>query len=319
MLHIEDRQEKKLLKTASLADSYYLIHKSIRHSPRRAEANVKLVPESQEISDDSLPILFCNYCRKEVHTTKNCPEPRCKSSDIFRSKFFKPVVRTPDPKSTPISNIRPVSIVTTQNSRQSAQATTSTASETTSQSPEKPACHVTAVGPTNVFDDFTFNGHVSLEKGRNKIPIKILRDTASGVSLLHYSSIPGVAKNFTGEHENVLDLTGPSSAPLANIYLDCPIVKGKVKVGIRYKEFPVEGIGLLLGNDLAGNLVVPKTQKEIKAKKTGKRKNKKGSSSKVLSNSSTKKLPNNSTNVNHPKFLQSHNVNVKPEFLSGKM
>ena len=113
------------------------------------------------------------------------------------------------------------------------------------------------VGSADVFEDYIFEGHISLKENQKKVPIKILRDTAGGVSLLHYSILPGINKQLTGEHVNVLDLTGPSSTPLASVYLDCPVAKGNVKVGIRYKEFPVEGIHLLLGNDLAGKQVVP--------------------------------------------------------------
>ena len=64
MLYIEDRQEKDLLKAASMADSYSLIHKSI--PGKRAEAFVKPVSvKNPEISDDnvkgSLPTLKCSY------------------------------------------------------------------------------------------------------------------------------------------------------------------------------------------------------------------------------------------------------------------
>ena len=53
------------------------------------------------------------------------------------------------------------------------------------------------------------------------------------------------------------DLTRTTSIPLAEIYLDCPLVKGKVVLGILDSDMPVDGVNLLLGNDLAGNLTVP--------------------------------------------------------------
>ncbi|XP_064083906.1 uncharacterized protein LOC135199681 [Macrobrachium nipponense] len=55
----------------------------------------------------------------------------------------------------------------------------------------------------------------------------------------------------------VRDLTGISSIPLASVYLDCPLVKGKVELGVIDTELPVKGVSLLLGNDLAGKLIVP--------------------------------------------------------------
>ena len=245
MLHIEDRQEKDLLKAASIADSYYLIHKqSFKSNPgKRAEGYVKPVSEKPPMrSDDNARGAsrkeYCSYCKREGHNISNCPEPRCKVSDLFRSRFTSPNV--PNVKSQN-AKIKPVSHTAV-----------------TNPTPEsKPVAHVATVGMAEAFQDYIFEGHISLKENQKKVPIKILRDTAGGVSLLQYSALQGLDEQFTGEHVNVLDLTGPSSTPLANVYLDCPVAKGNVKVGIRYKEFPVEGIHLLLGNDLAGKLVVP--------------------------------------------------------------
>ena len=247
MLHIEDRQEKNLLKAASIADSYFLIHKSsFKHNPgKRAEGFVKPGSErpperSGDYAKRAFRNEFCSYCKKDGHNISNCPEPRCKFSDIFRSKFTSPSVKSPS-ASHKFKPVQTQAVTTTKPSN-----------------PEtKPIAHVSKVGSADVFQDYIFDGHVSLKESEKKIPIKILRDTAGGVSLLHYSVLSGIEEQFTGDHVNVLDLTGLSSTPLAQVHLDCPIVKGSVNVGIRYKEFPVEGVHLLLGNDLAGKLVVP--------------------------------------------------------------
>ena len=52
-------------------------------------------------------------------------------------------------------------------------------------------------------------------------------------------------------------LTRTTSIPLSEIYLDCPLVKGKVVLSILDSDMPVDSVNLLLGNDLAGNLTVP--------------------------------------------------------------
>lgn len=44
--------------------------------------------------------------------------------------------------------------------------------------------------------------------------------------------------------------------PLHRVHLDCPLVSGFVRVGIR-NSLPVKGITFILGNDLAGGNVVP--------------------------------------------------------------
>ena len=91
MLYIEDRQEKNLLKAVSMADSYFLIHKTV--PGKQTETFVKPVSlPKPEISDDkaksSVSTLQCSYCKKEGHTIHNCTDPKCKFSDTFHSWFI---------------------------------------------------------------------------------------------------------------------------------------------------------------------------------------------------------------------------------------
>ncbi|XP_064118979.1 uncharacterized protein LOC135223988 [Macrobrachium nipponense] len=216
MLYIEDRQEKDLLKAASLADTYSLIHKSLPN--KKAEVFVKPVSgKSQQISDNpkGSDNPKCSYCKKEGHTIRNCKDPKCKVSDNYRNVFMKPHVKF----ST--SQIKPVS-------------------------------HVQANVP-DVFDDFKSEGIITLGEKEQKSRVTILRDTGAALTLLHSKALPNVENNLTGEKVVVRDLTGISSIPLASVYLDCPLVKGKVELGVIDTELPVKGVSLLLGNDLAGN------------------------------------------------------------------
>ncbi|XP_068218467.1 uncharacterized protein [Palaemon carinicauda] len=158
MLYIEDRQEKDLLKAASLADTYSLIYKSIPN----------------------------------------------KRAEIF----------------------------------------------------SKPVLHVQANIP-DVFDDFKYEGIIALGEKKQKSKVTILRNTGAALTLLHSKALLNVENNLTGEKVVARDLTGISSIPLANVYLDCPLVKGKVELGVIDTELPVKGVSLLLGNDLAGKLIVP--------------------------------------------------------------
>ena len=222
MLYIEDRQEKDLLKAASMADTYSLVHKSI--PGKRAEVFVKSASgKNPEILDDTAKnvgnSVKCNYCKKEGHTIRYCREPKCKASERFHAKFMPQSVRPQDPKCKPISNV--------------------------------------STEVYNVFKDFIFDGFVSLGENKPKTKVKVLRDTGAALSLVYDVTIPNIQENLTGEKVIVRDLTGMSSIPLTNIHLDCSLVKGEVKVGVSNKEFPVEGVALLLGNDLAGKLVVP--------------------------------------------------------------
>ncbi|XP_068214080.1 uncharacterized protein [Palaemon carinicauda] len=191
MLYIEDGQEKNLLKAASLADTYSLIHKSIPN--KRAEVFVKPVSGKSQISDDiykGSDNPKCSYFKKEGHTIRNCKDPKCKGSDKYRNVFMIPNVKF-----------------------------------STSQS--KPVSHVHANVP-DVFDDFKSEGLIALGEKEQKSKFTILRDTGAALTLLHGKALPNVENNLTGEKVVVRDLTEISSIPLASVYLDCPLVKGKV-------------------------------------------------------------------------------------------
>ncbi|XP_064113196.1 LOW QUALITY PROTEIN: uncharacterized protein LOC135219913 [Macrobrachium nipponense] len=223
MMYLEDREEKDLLKAASLADTYSLIHKF--GTVRETDQNVKPSPvkNSETLTDTAKALnVRCSYCKKDGHTIKNCPDPKCKTSLPFRNPF------------NPFLNVK---------------------GKTDGQI--KPVSHIHSEKPVNLFDDFTFNGTVSLNSDGDKYKVRILRDTGASQSLLLRSALPNVEANVTNEHVLVKDLSQISKVPLANVHLDCPIKKGNVLVGIRDIEFPVKGVTLLLANDLAGRLVVP--------------------------------------------------------------
>lgn len=94
-LHLEDRQEKSLLTAASLADSYSLIHKSVK----RSEPTVQQFPlTATDIQIDKADIssgpLYCSYCKKEGHTIQNCKAPKCKFSNPNNNSFIHPSLKT---------------------------------------------------------------------------------------------------------------------------------------------------------------------------------------------------------------------------------
>ncbi|XP_068249716.1 uncharacterized protein [Palaemon carinicauda] len=223
MMYLEDREEKELLKAASLADTYSLIHKF--SNSKRTDQNVKPFPakNSETLTDMAKASnVRCSYCKKDGHTIKNCPDPKCKTSLPFRNPF------------NPFLNFK---------------------GKTDGQI--KPVSHIHSEKPVNLFDDFTFDGTVALNSDGDKYKVRILRDTGASQSLLLRNALPNIEANVTNEHVLVKDLSQISKVPLANVHLDCPIKKGNVLVGIRDIEFPVKGVTLLLANDLAGRLVVP--------------------------------------------------------------
>ena len=51
----------------------------------------------------------------------------------------------------------------------------------------------------------------------------------------------------------------PFSVPLHRLVLNCGLAQGEVSVGVR-PQFPVKGVHMILGNDLAGDRVWAKGQ-----------------------------------------------------------
>ncbi|XP_068248783.1 uncharacterized protein [Palaemon carinicauda] len=61
--------EIEVLKAASLADDYYLIHKNSKDSSKIVSS-----PKSHQVS--------CAYCKKDGHSIENCPSPKCQKSEV---------------------------------------------------------------------------------------------------------------------------------------------------------------------------------------------------------------------------------------------
>ena len=110
--------------------------------------------------------------------------------------------------------------------------------------------------PKELFQPFEFTGCVSTSDGSSSVPVSILRDTASTVSLMKISSIPFLDETYTGYSVVIKGVNGISAIPLCKLYLTSDLMSKPVIVGVQ-DTLPVEGVDFLLGNDIAGSLVVP--------------------------------------------------------------
>ena len=107
------------------------------------------------------------------------------------------------------------------------------------------------------YKPFITEGFVSLIGDNTSLqPIKILRDTGASQSLMLESILPFSGKTSAGANVLLQGVDpGFHSVPLHHINLKSDLVSGQVVVGVR-PTLPVEGISLLLGNDLAGDKVI---------------------------------------------------------------
>ncbi|XP_063879416.1 uncharacterized protein LOC135110719 [Scylla paramamosain] len=108
------------------------------------------------------------------------------------------------------------------------------------------------------FEHFTSKGTVKVEGSPEKV-IRILRDTGANQSLILSSVLPWNEETSTGREVSCKGAGGQFSIPLHKVWLDCGYVTGEVTVGVK-EALPVDGVDMLVGNDLAGGRVIPKLQ-----------------------------------------------------------
>lgn len=85
--------------------------------------------------------------------------------------------------------------------------------------------------------------------------IRILRDTGAEVSLLLENTVPTSQSTYTGQDLTIQGVSRKNvQVPLHQIQLKSAYFTGNVVVGV-YKSLPFKGVSLILGNDIAGDVV----------------------------------------------------------------
>ncbi len=103
---------------------------------------------------------------------------------------------------------------------------------------------------------FLLSGTVSLSDTEHQ-PVVILRDTGSAQSFVLKELLPFSQSSYTGTDVLIRGIEmGCDSVPLHKVHLKSDLVNGLVHLGVR-EQLPFEGVGLILGNDLAGGQVFP--------------------------------------------------------------
>ena len=107
------------------------------------------------------------------------------------------------------------------------------------------------------YKPFISEGVVSLVGDENSSQkVKILRDTGATQSLMLDSVLPLTKNSFTGANVLISGVEmGILEVPLHEVYIKSSLINGNIVIGMR-PSLPVEGISLILGNDLAGERVM---------------------------------------------------------------
>ena len=107
------------------------------------------------------------------------------------------------------------------------------------------------------YKPFISEGVVSLVGDKNSSQkVKILRDTGATQSLMLDSVLPLTENSFTGANVLISGVEmGVLEVPLREVNIKSSLINGNIVIGMR-PSLPVEGISLILGNDLAGEKVM---------------------------------------------------------------
>ena len=107
------------------------------------------------------------------------------------------------------------------------------------------------------YKPFISEGVVSLVGDENSSQkVKILRDTGATQSLMLDSVLPLTENSFTGANVLISGVEmGILEVPLHEVNIKSSLMNGNIVIGMR-PSLPVEGISLILGNDLAGEKVM---------------------------------------------------------------
>ena len=107
------------------------------------------------------------------------------------------------------------------------------------------------------YKPFISEGVVSLVGDENSSQkVKILRDTGATQSLMLDSVLPLTENSFTGANVLISGVEmGILEVPLHEVNIKSNLINGNIVIGMR-PSLPVEGISLILGNDLAGEKVM---------------------------------------------------------------
>lgn len=108
------------------------------------------------------------------------------------------------------------------------------------------------------YDPFVCQGMISLSRPEEGlVPITMLHDTGANQSFVLASVLPFSEKSYCGSDVLIQGIElGVLKVPLRNVYIRSGLVTGFVKLAVRHK-LPVSGIALIVGNDLAGEKVLP--------------------------------------------------------------
>ena len=267
-LYLIEKDVTKLDDAARMADDFALTHKKLLNPPpkqnfRNSQKQNDKTHQSQNESSGEVKEnktgtsasgktpqgnskIQCYYCKAFGHIKPNCPKLANKNAQQQKSGGGQ-------------SEVKPHGLVTIHESRlcqgdvsdltgESSQLITGKFGESGLEKTSSCVKGFTSENP------FVSTATVSLGESE-PVSVKVLRDTGASQTLLLSSTFEGMNVPDAVDFVVCKGIGGTSiSVPLCEVHLDSELVKGDVTVGL-IPDFPMTGVSLILGNDLAGSKV----------------------------------------------------------------
>ncbi|XP_043976856.1 uncharacterized protein LOC122833417 isoform X2 [Gambusia affinis] len=255
--YVNEQKVKTAAKAAVLADEYVLTHKTVRDYNWKGSYSFKEshhdwfsgktgVEPTLKSKADSV----CNYCRQKGHWKNECPlNTKIKSARSKRDNQ-KPVALASVSQLHSVESTHPAKVESVRPTVLAAPVDYKFFSELTDTNPQ-----ICEKDVRQDYAPFITNGFVSLSGSSNKVAVKILRDTGASESFILESVLPFSLLSDTGCSVLIRGIGLETfSVPLHKIYLQSELVQGEVTIAVR-PSLSVEGVSLILGNNLAGGRV----------------------------------------------------------------
>ncbi|XP_029945218.1 uncharacterized protein LOC115386902 [Salarias fasciatus] len=220
LIYLNEQRVCTLQQAAISADEFALTHKSVFKRDHVSTTNQDEEPVQPELSTSpkSSRPKQCFYCHKTGHLISDCDVlRRCRSTE-------------PKPKGVALVKTCPAG--------------------PTAVSP------LPATSPDECFKPFIFEAFVSVP-GESKLPVRVLRDTGGSQSFILSGVLP-LGHKTDCKASTVVRGIGLDCvpAPLHNIHFESDLVSGVFPVAVR-DRFPIDGVDVILGNDIADGKVYP--------------------------------------------------------------
>ena len=229
VVHLNEQRVNSVSTAGILADEFVLTHKSIFNSAsaspnaQRKFGHVRNYAQSSQRPSDQAGARqkeerVCHYCKKAGHLIADCRKREQRNGH---------------------NGSKSVGLIKTERSV-----------------PDLSVCVRSAPDPS--YDPFIFNGVVSVSQNDSEgQTIRILRDTGAQQSVILSGVLPLGEQTACGSSAIIRGVEmGFISAPLHTVHVRSALVSGYFKVAVR-NELPIDGIALVMGNDIAGDKVYP--------------------------------------------------------------